>query len=67
LGSKPPLNGYSLIGMGISTAVCVIAGFGGGYWLDEKLKTGVLFTLVGLAVGIAAAAISVRARVKRDL
>ncbi len=65
MGNKPPLNGYSLIGMGASTAACVIVGFGGGYWLDEKLKTGLVFTFVGLAVGIAAAVVSVRAQIKR--
>jgi uncharacterized protein YneF (UPF0154 family) len=53
--------------MGVSMAVCVLAGIGGGYWLDQRLKTGVVLTFVGLAVGIAVAAISVRAQIKRQL
>jgi F0F1-type ATP synthase assembly protein I len=31
------------------------AGIGGGYWLDETFKTGLLFMLVGLGLGMAAA------------
>jgi hypothetical protein len=38
--------------MGVTTALCVVAGVGGGHWLDETLKTGLLFTFVGLALGV---------------
>jgi hypothetical protein len=45
--------------MGVSTALCVGAGVGGGYWLDETLKTGLTFTFVGLGLGIVAAVAAV--------
>ncbi|MDA8265725.1 MAG: AtpZ/AtpI family protein [Actinomycetota bacterium] len=45
--------------MGVTTALCVGVGVGGGYWLDETLSTGLTFTFVGLGLGIAAAVAAV--------
>jgi hypothetical protein len=41
--------------MGVTTALCVVAGVGGGHWLDVTLKSGLVFTFVGLLVGVAVA------------
>jgi F0F1-type ATP synthase assembly protein I len=43
------------LGMGTGLAVTVLAGLGGGYWLDAKLGTRPIFFLVGGVVGLAAA------------
>lgn len=55
MNSKPGPSLVTLLGMGVTTALCVGVGIGGGYWLDETLNTGLTFTFVGLGVGIAAA------------
>ncbi|MGH9170481.1 MAG: AtpZ/AtpI family protein [Acidimicrobiales bacterium] len=67
MGDKPALNSYTLLGMGVTTAVCVVGGFAGGRWLDEQFKTGVLFAFLGLAVGIVVAALTFWARLKKNL
>ncbi len=59
VSSKPTPSLATLLGMGVSTALCVGAGVGGGYWLDETLKTGLTFTFVGLGLGIVAAVAAV--------
>ena len=59
MSSKPTPSLATLLGMGVTTALCVGAGVGGGYWLDETFNTGALFTFVGLALGIVAAVAAV--------
>ncbi len=44
-----------LLGLGSYVAVCIAGGTVGGYFLDQALGTGKALTLVGLALGIAAA------------
>jgi len=39
---------------GITLAVSVVLGYFAGHWLDERLNTGVLFTLIGVLLGLAA-------------
>ena len=41
---------------GISLAVSVILGYLAGQWLDGRLNTGIIFTLIGVCLGLAAAA-----------
>ena len=43
------------LGMGTGLAVTVLAGLGGGYWLDSRLGTRPLFFLAGGFVGLGAA------------
>jgi F0F1-type ATP synthase assembly protein I len=43
------------LGMGTTLAVTVLAGLGGGYWLDGQLGTRPLFFVVGGLVGLGAA------------
>lgn len=66
MSDKPALSGYTFLGMGVTTAVCVVGGFVGGHWLDEQFSTGVLFAFLGLAVGIAVAALTVWAQLKKS-
>lgn len=53
--------------MGVTTALCVGVGVGGGYWLDGTFKTGLTFTFVGLGLGIAAAVAAVYFQIRAFL
>ena len=44
-----------LMGVGWAVALSIAGGTGGGFWLDSRLGTGPVLTLVGLAVGIVVA------------
>jgi F0F1-type ATP synthase assembly protein I len=46
-----------LLGLGTTLAVTVLAGLGGGYWLDGRLGTRPVFLLLGGCFGLAAALI----------
>jgi F0F1-type ATP synthase assembly protein I len=37
---------------GITLAVSVVLGFLAGHWLDERLNTGIIFTLIGVLLGL---------------
>jgi hypothetical protein len=67
VSSKPTPSLGALLGMGVSMALCIAAGFGGGYWLDETFKTGLVFIFVGLFLGIVAAVAVVYFEVKTYL
>jgi len=41
-----------LVGLGWYVAISIILGLLGGLWLDRKLETVPIFTLVGVALGI---------------
>jgi len=42
------------LGLGTALAVTVLAGLGGGYWLDGRLGTRPLFLLLGGTLGLGA-------------
>ena len=42
------------LGLGTTLAVTVLAGLGGGYWLDGRLGTRPLFLLLGGTLALAA-------------
>lgn len=44
-----------ILGLGTTLAVTVLAGLGGGYWLDGRLATRPVFLLLGGALGVGAA------------
>jgi hypothetical protein len=56
-----------LIGLGLTSAVCVALGVGGGYWIGQITGIGVLVTFVGLGVGIIVALIATYRRIRRYL
>ncbi|HEY0581148.1 MAG TPA: AtpZ/AtpI family protein [Chloroflexota bacterium] len=41
---------------GITLAVSVVLGYFGGHWLDDRLGTNFIFILVGVLLGLVAAA-----------
>jgi len=43
---------------GITLVVAVVLGFFVGQWLDGRLNTGIVFTLIGVLLGLAGTAVS---------
>lgn len=60
-------SGAELAGLGAMAAGAVIVPLVAGLLLDSALRTGPIFVLVGLAVGVAGAVASVYVRFKRYL
>jgi len=56
---KPLPGAVAFLSMGLSAAACVGVGVGLGLWVDSAAGTAPVFLLVGLALGVAAAAYSV--------
>jgi Putative F0F1-ATPase subunit Ca2+/Mg2+ transporter len=67
VSSKPSPSFTALLGMGVTVALCLGLGVGGGYWLDRTFRTGVLLTFCGLAVGLVAAVTAVYIEMKTFL
>jgi F0F1-type ATP synthase assembly protein I len=57
----------AFLSMGLSAAVCVGLGLGIGLWVDSILHTAPAFLLVGLALGLAVAALSVIKQIRTYL
>jgi F0F1-type ATP synthase assembly protein I len=55
------------LSMGLAAAVCVGIGLGLGIWLDSALHTAPAFLLVGLALGLAVAALSIIKQIRTYL
>ena len=53
-------------GLGIQLAASILVFVFGGRWLDEKLRTGVLFTLVGAVLGFGGFMWSLIRQLNRD-
>jgi F0F1-type ATP synthase assembly protein I len=43
---------------GITLAVSVVLGYFAGHWLDDRLSTGIIFTLIGVLLGLVAAVVN---------
>jgi F0F1-type ATP synthase assembly protein I len=43
---------------GITLVVCVVLGYFLGHWLDDRLNTGIIFTLIGVLLGLVAAVLN---------
>lgn len=57
----------AFLGMGLTAAVCVGVGLGIGIWVDSWLHTEPAFLLVGLALGLAAAALGIIKQIRTYL
>jgi F0F1-type ATP synthase assembly protein I len=64
-GEGPELS--TLLAIGGAVAGCVIVGLGVGWFVDGRVHTFPIFALVGLAVGIAAAAAYLYAKFSKYL
>ncbi len=49
---KRPLAALRLIGVGFYIAICIVGGVALGLWLDRVTHTNLIFTLLGLVVGL---------------
>jgi len=43
---------------GITLAVSVVLGYFAGHWLDDRLNTGIIFSLIGVLLGLVAAMVN---------
>jgi F0F1-type ATP synthase assembly protein I len=69
-GGPPSREGpelSTLLAIGGVIAGCVIVGLGVGWFVDDRLHTSPIFVLVGLALGIIAAAFYVYAEFSKYL
>jgi F0F1-type ATP synthase assembly protein I len=46
-----------LLGIGWYIGICIAGGIALGHWLDKKFDTSIIFTLVGLFLGLGVAAL----------
>ncbi len=63
-GPKPLPGGFAFLNMGFAAAVMVALGVLLGLWLDSRFHTSPLFLLIGLALGLLMAAMSVIKQIK---
>jgi F0F1-type ATP synthase assembly protein I len=58
-GTRPTVTTFQALAVasqfGISLAVSVVLGYFAGHWLDDRLSTGIIFTLIGVLLGLVAA------------
>ena len=66
-GPKPLPGAVAFLGMGLSAAACVGVGLVLGLLVDSAAGTAPVFLLVGLALGLAAAAFSVIKQIRTYL
>jgi F0F1-type ATP synthase assembly protein I len=66
-GVKPLPGAVAFLGMGLSAAVCVAIGVGLGLWADSAWHTAPALLVVGLLLGVGAAALMVVAQIRRYL
>jgi F0F1-type ATP synthase assembly protein I len=64
---KPSPNVFTLLGMGVSIALCIALGLLLGVWLDSVTHLSPLFTFVGLLAGIALAVAMAYVQIKKFL
>src|SRR5438270_6482356 len=43
---------------GITLAISVVLGYFAGHWIDDRLNTGIIFTLIGVLLGLVAAVLN---------
>jgi F0F1-type ATP synthase assembly protein I len=64
---KPLPGAVAFLGMGLSAAVCVAIGVGLGLWADSAWHTAPALLVVGLLLGVGAAAFMVVGQIRRYL
>ncbi|MBV9580960.1 MAG: AtpZ/AtpI family protein [Chloroflexi bacterium] len=60
--TTPTITTFQALGVasqfGITLAICVVLGYFAGHWLDDRLHTAIIFTLIGVLVGLVAAVLN---------
>jgi F0F1-type ATP synthase assembly protein I len=61
-GTEPTVTTFQALAVasqfGITLAVSVVLGYFAGQWIDDRLKTGIIFTLIGVLLGLVGAAMN---------
>lgn len=64
---KPSPNLFTLLGLGVTNAICLGVGIGAGWGIDSALGTTPAFIFVGILVGVAMAAAATWSEVRKFL
>jgi hypothetical protein len=64
---KPSPSVFTLLGLGVSIALCITVAVWLGIWLDGATHRSPLFTLLGLLVGIVFAVVTAYVQIKKFL
>ena len=67
MDDKRPPDLFTLLGMGVTAALCLAVGLIVGIVLDDRYRSSPVFTLIGLAVGVVMAIVAVYEQVRRFL
>jgi hypothetical protein len=59
-----PLSLWGLVGIGAYNGVCLVAGFGLGWFIDGRVHTTPAFTLAGIGCGIVAGGVGTWLRIR---
>jgi ATP synthase protein I len=43
---------------GVTLAISVVLGYFAGHWIDDRLNTGIIFTLIGVLLGLVASVLN---------
>ncbi len=53
------IDAFRFIGIGWYVAICIGGGIGLGVWLDRRFGTSILFTLIGVFLGLVVAILGI--------
>jgi hypothetical protein len=67
VAQKPSPSVFTLVGMGVSIALCIAVGLILGVWLDSVTHLSPLFSLVGLLFGIVFAVATAYVQIRKFL
>ena len=61
-GRPPAITTFQALAVasqfGITLAISVVLGYLAGHWVDDRLSTGIIFTLIGVLIGLVAAVLN---------
>ena len=61
-GTRPTVTTVQALAVasqfGITLAVSVVLGYLAGHWLDDRLNTGIIFSLIGVLLGLVGSVIN---------
>jgi hypothetical protein len=64
---KPSPSVFTLVGMGVSIALCIAVGLILGVWLDSVTHLSPWFSLVGLLLGVVFAVVTAYVQIRKFL
>ena len=67
MAQKPSPSVFTLVGMGVSIALCIAVGLILGVWLDSVTHLAPWFSLVGLLLGVVFAIVTAYVQIRKFL